>query len=76
MDQLTREVRYSKWAEIVMAANNNIKIFEYFCHLLAELPKHENEPDTAYLDSLLPWSPDLPGNCRMPEKPDKENKKN
>ena len=55
---------------------NNIKIFEYFCHLLAELPKHDNEPDTAYLDSLLPWSPDLPDNCRMPEKPDKENKKN
>ena len=23
MDQLTREVRYSKWAEIIMAANNS-----------------------------------------------------
>ena len=55
---------------------NNIKIFEYFCHLLTELPKHENDSDTAFLDALLPWSPDIPDNCRMPEIPDKKSKKN
>lgn len=54
---------------------NKIKIFEYFCHLLTELPKHENDTDKSYLDSLLPWSPNLPDNCRMPEKPDKNNQK-
>lgn len=31
MDQLTREVRYSKWAEIVMAANNSGLTKAEFC---------------------------------------------
>ena len=54
---------------------NNIKAFDYFTYLLAELPKHENDPDTAYLNALLPWSPDLTANCRMPVKPEKKSKK-
>ena len=31
MDQLTREVRYSKWAEIIMAANNSGLTKAEFC---------------------------------------------
>ena len=31
MDRLTREVRYSKWAEIVMAANNSDLTKAEFC---------------------------------------------
>ena len=54
---------------------NNIKVFDYFTYLLAELPKHENDPDETYLEALLPWSPDLPVNCRMPEKQEKKSKK-
>lgn len=54
---------------------NNIRIYDYFKYLLTELPQHEYESDTAYLDSLMPWSPSLPNECRKPEKPEKESKK-
>ena len=54
---------------------NNIRIYDYFKYLLTELPQYEYESDTAYLDSLMPWSPSLPNECRKPEKPDKKSKK-
>ena len=31
MDQLTREVRYNKWADIIVAANNSGMTKEEFC---------------------------------------------
>ena len=54
---------------------NRVKIFDYFSYLLTELPKHENDVDTDYLDSLLPWSEDLPDSCKLTEKPPKKAKK-
>ena len=33
---------------------NNLKPYDYFKYLLAELPKHEQ--DTDFLKELLPWS--------------------
>ncbi len=54
---------------------NRIKIYEYFKLLLTVLPEHENDTDTTYLDSLLPWSQDLPESCKLPEQLQKKKKK-
>ncbi len=45
------------------AKANNLKPYDYFEYLLAEIPKHLDETDRGFLDDLLPWSPDLPENC-------------
>ena len=50
------------------AKANNLKPYDYFEYLLAEIPKHLDETDRGFLDDLLPWSPDLPENCRKPDK--------
>ncbi len=50
------------------AKANNLKPYDYFEYLLAEIPKHLDETDRGFLDDLLPWSPDLPVNCRKPDK--------
>lgn len=43
---------------------NNLKPYEYFTHLLAEIPKHMEDTDRAFLKDLLPWSDKLPKNIR------------
>ncbi len=50
------------------AKANNLKPYDYFEYLLAEIPKHLDETDRGFLDDLLPWSPNLPANCRKPDK--------
>ncbi len=46
------------------AKANNLKSYDYFEHLLTEMPKHLDDNDRSFLDDLLPWSPNLPANCR------------
>ena len=50
------------------AKANNLKPYDYFGHLLTEIPKHLDDTDRRFLDGLLPWSPNLPANCRKPGK--------
>ena len=50
------------------AKANNLKPYDYFEYLLTEIPKHLNDTDRSFLDDLLPWSPNLPANCRKPGK--------
>lgn len=50
------------------AKANNLKPYDYFEYLLTEIPKHLDDTDRSFLDDLLPWSPDLPANCRKPGK--------
>lgn len=50
------------------AKANNLKPYEYFEHLLTEIPKHMGETDKSFLDDLLPWSAALPENIRKPKK--------
>ena len=48
------------------AKANNLKPYEYFKHLLSELPNRADEDgniDPSGLDNLLPWSEDLPDEC-------------
>ena len=46
------------------AKANALKPYEYFEHLLTEIPKHMDDTDRSFLDDLLPWSPNLPKNIR------------
>ena len=50
---------------------NNLRPYYYFKHLLTELPKLCDEKgniDSAKLDHLLPWSTELPKECRKPRR--------
>ena len=53
------------------AKANDLKPYDYFEHLLTEIPKLIDKPINeakAYLDKLLPWSADLPETIRKPKK--------
>ena len=50
------------------AKANNLKPYEYFEHLLTEIPKHMDDSDRSFLDDLLPWSEKLPDNIRKLKK--------
>lgn len=47
---------------------NDLNIYNYFKHLLTEIPKHMDDTDLSFLDSLLPWSKQLPAECRKKKK--------
>ena len=50
---------------------NQLSCYNYFAHLLTELPKLCDENgtiDTDKLDPLLPWSDELPEQCRKPRR--------
>ncbi|MCH4891426.1 IS66 family transposase [Acidaminobacter sp. JC074] len=46
------------------AKANKLKPYEYFKHLLTEIPKLESMNDLEKLDDLLPWSDKLPDICK------------
>lgn len=50
------------------AKANNLKPYEYFEHLLTEIPKHMDDSERSFLDDLLPWSEKLPDAVRKPKK--------
>lgn len=46
------------------AKANNLKPYNYFEHLLTEIPKHMDDRDVSFCEDLLPWSDKLPAKCR------------
>lgn len=46
------------------AKANHLKPYDYFAHLLTEIPKHLDDTDRTFLEDLLPWSANLPASCR------------
>lgn len=46
------------------AKANDLKPYNYFKHLLTEIPKHMDDTDLEFLEELLPWSKALPDECR------------
>lgn len=46
------------------AKANNLKPYDYFEHLLEEIPKHMEDTDRSFLNELLPWSDKLPKHIR------------
>lgn len=49
---------------IETAKLNDLKPYDYLVYLLEEIPKHMDDTDLSFCEKLLPWSPDLPENCR------------
>ena len=54
------------------AKANNLKPYDYFEYLLTELPKHEDDTNTDFLEELLPWSETLPKHIRKSVKEEKK----
>ena len=50
------------------AKANGLKVYDYVEHLLTEIPKHEDDTNRDFLEDLLPWSPNLPEQCRKSNK--------
>lgn len=50
------------------AKANELNIYQYFKHLLTEIPKHMDDTDLRFIDSMLPWSKQLPAECRKKKK--------
>lgn len=46
------------------AKANSLKPYDYFEHLLTEIPKHLDDKDLSFCEDLLPWSKALPEKCR------------
>ena len=46
------------------AKANNLKPYDYFEHILNEMPKHMDDSDRSFLEDLLPWSETLPEGIR------------
>ena len=50
------------------AKANDLKPYEYFEHLLTEIPKHMEDTDLSFLNDLLPWSEKLPKEIKKTNK--------
>jgi len=46
------------------AKANHLKPYEYFRYVLEEMPKYMEQSSLEFVNSLLPWSPSLPEDCR------------
>jgi hypothetical protein len=51
-------------AEYSTAKLNHLRPFEYFEHLLMEIPRHMDNKDLDFVEDMLPWSPALPESYR------------
>jgi len=50
------------------AKANELNIYQYFRHLLTEIPKHMDDTNLDFLGDMLPWSKTLPEECRKKTK--------
>nr|WP_322016462.1 transposase domain-containing protein [Clostridium butyricum] len=50
------------------AKANNLKPYNYFEFLLTEIQKHMENTTLDFLDDLLPWSENLPDECKKQNK--------
>ena len=46
------------------AKANELNIYRYLKHLLTEIPKHMDDTNTDFIETMLPWSKELPDECR------------
>jgi len=46
------------------AKANNLNVYEYIKHLLTEIPNHMDDKNLDFCEDLLPWSDNLPEECK------------
>ena len=47
------------------ARANKLDVYEYLKYLLSEMPNNHHQEDPTVIDRLLPWSEELPEQCRL-----------
>lgn len=47
------------------ARANDLDVYEYLKHLLTEMSNNHYQEDPSVIDQLLPWSEELPDQCRL-----------
>lgn len=47
------------------AKANNLHPFRYLEHILTVMADHQDDTDTSFMENLLPWSENLPEQCRL-----------
>ena len=47
------------------ARANKLDVYEYLKYLLTEMPNNHYQEDPTVIDRLLPWSEELPEQCRL-----------
>ena len=47
------------------ARANELDVYEYLKYLLTEMPNNHHLEDPSVIDSLLPWSKELPEQCHL-----------
>ena len=47
------------------ARANKLDVYEYLKYLLSEMPNNHHLEDPRVIDRLLPWSEELPKQCRL-----------
>ena len=47
------------------ARANELDVYEYLKYLLTETPNNHHREDPSVIDSLLPWSKELPEQCLL-----------
>ena len=47
------------------ARANKLDVYEYLKYLLSEMPNNHHLEDPRVIDRLLPWSEELPEQCRL-----------
>lgn len=50
------------------ARANELDVYEYLKYLLTETPNNHHLEDPSVIDSLLPWSKELPEQCLLKRK--------
>jgi transposase len=60
-DSESREKPYSL---VETAKANKLRLYEYFNYLLTEIPEHMDDKNNDFCEKLLPWSDELPAECR------------
>ena len=57
------------------AKANDLNVYEYFCHILTQMPNNNFQNHPEEIERLLPWSDELPEVCRLAQKHKKHLKK-
>ena len=66
---ISRQTMANRVITVVETAKaNGLNIYQYFSHILTEIPKHMDDTRMEFLDDLLPWSDNVPDICRKKHK--------
>ena len=57
--------KWSVYTLVESARANKLDVYEYLKYLLSEMPNNHHLEDPRVIDRFLPWSEELPEQCRL-----------